>query len=985
MSSQLGTVPDPSGGGGDLRRRRNLIPQGMHARLRSLSLWFENISSPLTNTYAFTPLPTSTTHSPDLGAYGKQHAAAIQQASAAAAGGAFHHNQRSLLQRWMSVLVALWTWTSPFILVAVYLTCKKPPRVDTSGGILNPYVCERPSVYSSLEQMCLTAPKDDRWNSQLEGYELGLDRHLTDDQCDDVFPGLYNEVDRAVKFWSEQGGVKLADLDAAEEKGQARAMIINNRLYVKSYSGEQQGTRTKATLASINEALITSREPIPDIEFVVMTGDTGLVAGAPWVLGRKEEEEALTLMPDYGFFSWPEPAVNSFLEVQDNCLEYESHQRWKDKIPKLFWRGAMMVDIRKELYDVAKKFKWGAVADIDWGDKDALMQTLLTPEQHCMYKYLGHVEGWAYSGRLKYLLQCRSVIVAHKMEYLQHFHHLFNDDWNSPQQNMALLVVGVDQLLLAQIIPQVVRGADVSTNVVPKPHQLQLFHTAQTYSSLNQVDDMFATQPSAPLSAASKTFEAVEWCLENRRPKRSNAASQPVLCLGNDTSKFCHPDEEKGRKYRAPIARSSSTDQQWELTAATVGKLNDNGRAPVSGFDTIDVVGDDEDDDSWINGLSGSTNSLSLKDSFLSHGFQVEMERLLPGQTTVKLDNWHSAVDHAVERAEDFIDMSGQDVADIPSCVADLEKIRKLPTLTGHNVFGRTQSGPLMFGSKDSAPRRRTFARTSSGSLTHSVDPVSTAVMLRMNLNNNNITAASISPAFFRLTNLRTLYLRQNKLECVPPGFARLSGLVELSIAGNKIEFLPAELLNLRNLTRLTLHPNAFRPAPSTPASTLSGRLLADLVVNFNIPSLHEIAIRSFLSLHLSGHLDAARGREALACLPTHLEAPFENIDEQPSWFSSSQRRRHPSSASDISFQQSTSPASSTIATLPFDPLSNVCRSPAHDGQERVFFRPAVERMEWVSESYLVGGSAAGTRSIPILHRGCGRTCLDWLEYTPSE
>lgn len=45
------------------------------------------------------------------------------------------------------------------------------------------------------------------------------------------------------------------------------------------------------------EALVTSLEPLPDVEFVLQTGDTGLVAGAPWVLGRKEAEEQLTLMP----------------------------------------------------------------------------------------------------------------------------------------------------------------------------------------------------------------------------------------------------------------------------------------------------------------------------------------------------------------------------------------------------------------------------------------------------------------------------------------------------------------------------------------------------------------------------------------------------------------------------------------------------------------------------------------------------------------
>jgi hypothetical protein len=56
---------------------------------------------------------------------------------------------------------------------------------------------------------------------------------------------------------------------------------------------------------------------------------------------------------------WPEPGVGSFLEVQDKTLLYESELNWRDKIPKLFWRGALMVDIRKELVDIASEYKWG--------------------------------------------------------------------------------------------------------------------------------------------------------------------------------------------------------------------------------------------------------------------------------------------------------------------------------------------------------------------------------------------------------------------------------------------------------------------------------------------------------------------------------------------------------------------------------------------------------------------------------------------------
>ncbi|KAM0755468.1 hypothetical protein T439DRAFT_282816 [Meredithblackwellia eburnea MCA 4105] len=275
-----------------------------------------------------------------------------------------------------------------------------------------------------------------------------MDRSLTQEQCDIVFPDLYKEADRSRDYWRKRGGVTLDLLTKAEEKGQARVMIHNNRnggltsmytqLYIKSYSDFQQGTRTRATLAAINEALVTALEPLPDIEFVIQSGDNGVVAGAPWALGRKADEKAITLIPDYGFFSWPEPGVGSFVEVQDKTLLYETNLTWAEKTPKLFWKGALMVNIRKEIVEIAKKYDWGAVSGIDWGNRDQVLSELLTPEQHCQYKYLAHVEGWAYSGRLKYLQQCRSVVVAHEMEYIQHFHHLFNSDWKSPDQNMVI-------------------------------------------------------------------------------------------------------------------------------------------------------------------------------------------------------------------------------------------------------------------------------------------------------------------------------------------------------------------------------------------------------------------------------------------------------------------------------------------------------------------------------------------------------------------
>ncbi|GAA5859763.1 hypothetical protein JCM1840_006443 [Sporobolomyces johnsonii] len=362
---------------------------------------------------AATSAPPSGKSSPRLGSFDEDE---IQLAHLSTLASPLHHRRHPL--------IALWLVVSPIIVLALAVTAYAGRRPKLDVGILNPYACEAKSEWSSLKQ--------------LAKYDLTLDRHLTQAQCDDVYPGLYLEVERMRNYWKARGGVTQKDLDDAEEKGQARAMIYNNRLYIKSYSREQQGTRTKATLASINEALITSLEPLPDVEFVIQTGDNGLPAGAPWALGRKEREEQLTLMPDYGFFSWPEPGVNSFLEVADNCRAYESKLPWSRKINQLFWLGAFMVDVRKELWEVAHRFKWSAIEDLDWQNREMVNSKLLTPEQHCDYKFLAHVEGFAYSGRLKYLTQCRSVIIAHKMKYIQHFHHLFNADPSSPDQNLVI-------------------------------------------------------------------------------------------------------------------------------------------------------------------------------------------------------------------------------------------------------------------------------------------------------------------------------------------------------------------------------------------------------------------------------------------------------------------------------------------------------------------------------------------------------------------
>jgi hypothetical protein len=133
--------------------------------------------------------------------------------------------------------------------------------------------------------------------------------------------------------------------------------------------------------------------------------------------------------------SWPEPKAGAWSEAVRKAKAHDAEQSWCDKIGQAFFRGSFMVPLRRKLWDVAHTFSWSNISEVDWGNK----QTIVTLDDHCGYKYLMHAEGWAYSGRLKYLLQCKSVVISHEMEYLQHYNHLVRGAMRDPQQNMVVV------------------------------------------------------------------------------------------------------------------------------------------------------------------------------------------------------------------------------------------------------------------------------------------------------------------------------------------------------------------------------------------------------------------------------------------------------------------------------------------------------------------------------------------------------------------
>lgn len=102
-----------------------------------------------------------------------------------------------------------------------------------------------------------------------------------------------------------------------------------------------------------------------------------------------------------------------------------------DKIPKAAWRGVRWTNepIRGNLLDKTHGKDWADVKEMEWKNKTNFMRM----EDLCRYAFVVHTEGRSWSGRLKYILNCNSVPVIHKLDWMAHLYHLLIPD--GPDQN----------------------------------------------------------------------------------------------------------------------------------------------------------------------------------------------------------------------------------------------------------------------------------------------------------------------------------------------------------------------------------------------------------------------------------------------------------------------------------------------------------------------------------------------------------------------
>ncbi|KAL7779180.1 hypothetical protein CFE70_008683 [Pyrenophora teres f. teres 0-1] len=277
---------------------------------------------------------------------------------------------------------------------------------------------------------------------------------LDEAQCASAFPGQYEDIERAVKVRDRSGKVTEAELNSFElTKGMVRAMLYVLETHLVDNINRQKAL---AILSAIYRALLAApaNAHMPNIEFTFSVEDLPAQPAKPiWSLTRRVQDHSLWLMPDFGFWSWDMPSLGTLDEVAREAVQRETREPWNQKIEKLVWRGKITFapKLRRALLDAAKGKSWSDVGQLRWTDPN-FKEQFLGPVDQCNYMFIAHAEGRSYSGSLKYRQLCRSVIISHKLQWIQHHHYLFrangsNQNYVEVERDFSDLASAVEDLL----------------------------------------------------------------------------------------------------------------------------------------------------------------------------------------------------------------------------------------------------------------------------------------------------------------------------------------------------------------------------------------------------------------------------------------------------------------------------------------------------------------------------------------------------------
>ncbi|KAJ5306926.1 hypothetical protein PENANT_c003G10171 [Penicillium antarcticum] len=269
----------------------------------------------------------------------------------------------------------------------------------------------------------------------------GNNHGLSEDQCRIAFPKLYNELDKSSALRADRHFTYKEFDSRTVDDHMVRGIIDRGELYIVDYAPMPvTATRARATLNSLHRALTAfpDRHLLPSIEFTFTSEDFAADSngiGPVWAYSKRDSDESVWLMPDFGYWAWPEVQIGPYHEVRRRIAAIDDGEfkgdgsfvpglKFQDKKKQLVWRGSLATNppVRAKLLKSALDHSWASVRVIDWDDENDIRFNLLPIEDHCRYMFLAHAEGRSFSGRGKYLLNCRSVVISHTLEWREAHH-----------------------------------------------------------------------------------------------------------------------------------------------------------------------------------------------------------------------------------------------------------------------------------------------------------------------------------------------------------------------------------------------------------------------------------------------------------------------------------------------------------------------------------------------------------------------------------
>lgn len=295
-----------------------------------------------------------------------------------------------------------------------------------------------------------------RYNFHRDANSYGLSKQ----QCESAFPDLYQEIETAIHMLKGKR-IKLNELDIAQGSCMVRAMIYESevssgpilthrdmnscqqsQLYIIDTGDYEQCNiksvweeRVGGLMSTIHRAIVSVPfGTVPNIEFTFSVDESvaASTSNVTWGFTRKADQNVF-VVPDYAQWSWPSANLPSFSQARRRASEKEQILSWEKKKPEVVWRGnTKEADLRKDLIVQSADLSWSNIKHFDIWD-DETEADFVRLEDHCDYQYAVHTEGLTYSGRLKYLQLCNLVPVVHRLEFIEHHHHLMIPD--GPDQN----------------------------------------------------------------------------------------------------------------------------------------------------------------------------------------------------------------------------------------------------------------------------------------------------------------------------------------------------------------------------------------------------------------------------------------------------------------------------------------------------------------------------------------------------------------------